>query len=161
MLVAIIATGKDSEDDMNLEVFQMIILIRKLCLASEEKIRKEFGLSSAEFGGILAMSPGERILCHDLSARMGLSASRGSRVVDRLMKKGCIEAQMACDDRRCTRIRLTRKGAGLKRKVEASMAGCQERILKGLPGRRRHQLVECLSDLATAMVNEQSKVQTG
>jgi DNA-binding MarR family transcriptional regulator len=146
---------------MNLRLFELIMLIRKRCLATEEKIRDEFGLSAAEFGGLLVIEPGDRILCHDFSARMGLSPSRGSRVIDRLIKKGYLRAEAVPNDRRCSLLLLMRKGVNLKKKIEIRMDECEQRILSSLSSRQGRQLVDSLKSLATAMLDEQAKVQTG
>lgn len=146
---------------MDLRLFELIMLIRKRCMATEEKIRKDLGLSAAEFAGLLVIEPEDRILCHDFSARMGLSPSRGSRVIDRLIKKGYIKAESVPNDRRCSRLRVMRKGVNLKRKIEMRMDECERRILSNVSQRQGRQLVDSLKILATAMLDEQPKVQTG
>ncbi|MGB4852662.1 MAG: helix-turn-helix domain-containing protein, partial [Ignavibacteria bacterium] len=76
---------------MRYNIIDQIFHLKSVCISKEENIRKELGLSPAEFRGIMAMVQGSDIPCSLLSRKMGLSVSRGSRVTDKLLKGGYLK----------------------------------------------------------------------
>lgn len=113
------------------KLFDLVVTIMKRCQMTEEKIKNEFALSTAEYNGLIAMIPGEKILCNVLSRRMELSPSRGSRVIDRLVKKGYVHTEVP-DDRRSLELSLTRKGSQMRKRIEEKLHECEERMLSTL-----------------------------
>jgi DNA-binding MarR family transcriptional regulator len=113
------------------KLFDLVVTIMKRCQMTEEKIKNEFALSTAEYNGLMAMIPGEKILCNVLSRRMELSPSRGSRVIDRLVKKGYVRTEVP-DDRRSLELSLTRKGSQMRRQIEEKLHECEERMVSTL-----------------------------
>jgi DNA-binding MarR family transcriptional regulator len=107
--------------------------IGKGILAYEDKIRKNLGLTEAEFRGILCIGKGERITCQEFAKRMDLSISRGSRVVDRLCVKSHIE-RVDCDaDRRCKNIWLTEKGREIRRIITQEIQNIEDTLTAEYP----------------------------
>ena len=49
---------------MSKKMFELIISLMKKCQLTEEKIRKDFGLSTAEYNGLLAINKDEKMLSH-------------------------------------------------------------------------------------------------
>ncbi|MGD9347679.1 MAG: MarR family transcriptional regulator, partial [Candidatus Aminicenantes bacterium] len=65
--------------------------LRKKCSDNEERIRISLDLSEAEYNGLLCLNNDEKVTCQEFSERMGLSVSRGSRVIDMLFEKGYLD----------------------------------------------------------------------
>ncbi len=114
------------------KLFDMVVSIMKRCQMTEEKIKNEFALSTAEYNGLMAMIPGEKILCNVLSKRMKLSPSRGSRVAERLVRKGYVRSSQVPNDRRSLELSLTKKGSQMRQCIEEKLHECEERMLSTL-----------------------------
>lgn len=113
-------------------IIDLIIGIKGKCLEKEESIRQEFNLSPAEYRGILAMMPGQPCNCNALSKNMGLSVSRGSRVVEKLIKNKYLEQEISKEDRRNVILKLAPKGTRVRRKIETVLNECEQTIQKKL-----------------------------
>ena len=132
------------------KLFDMVVSIMKRCQMTEEKIKNEFALSTAEYNGLLAMIPGEKILCNALSKRMELSPSRGSRVIERLVRKGYVRSSQVPNDRRSLELSLTREGTNMRQRIEGKLHECEERMLSTL-SRSEQDLVRQGLTLLTAV----------
>ena len=110
-------------------VISLIFDLKLSCLAKEEKIREELNLSPAEYKGILTIEPGSSLPCSKLSKAMGLSVSRGSRVIDKLIKNGYLKADSAAKDRRVMNVFLTSKGFRIQTKIHNLLEECESIIL--------------------------------
>ena len=66
------------------------------------------------------MAADEALGAGALSRRMGLSASRGSRVIDGLVRRGLLLRRVDDEDRRAALVTLSAKG----RNVKQGMDGC-------------------------------------
>lgn len=132
-------------------MFELIIMLMKKCQLTEDRIRKDFGLSTAEYNGLLAIDKNEKMFCHTFSKKMGLSTSRGSRVIDRLTRKGYLKGEAVPGDRRILQISMTRKGASLKKHIEDKIDECESKILAKLSARQRLDVRSALEMLAEIM----------
>ena len=139
---------------MSNELFTLMIMVVKHCSLSEEKIRKEFKLSLAEYNGLLALENGEKVLCNVFSKKMGLSPSRGSRVINRLIDKGYLRGNRLLNDKRGLIVSLSRKGKAIKAKLAQRMSECERKILKHLSAKKRKEVKEALRILAEVMAKE-------
>ncbi|UCG29347.1 MAG: MarR family transcriptional regulator [candidate division WOR-3 bacterium] len=135
---------------MSKKLFELIVMLMKKCQLTEAKIRNEFGLSLAEYNALLTIRGDEKMLCHAFSKKMGLSASRGSRIIDRLTKKGFVKGEAVPDDRRTLEISMTDKGIELKNLISKRMDECESNILGKLSTRQREDVriaLEMLSEI--------------
>ena len=132
-------------------IIDLILGIKGKCLDKEESIRQEFKLSPAEYRGILAMTPGQPCNCNALSKNMGLSVSRGSRVVEKLIKHKYLEQKISKEDRRNVILKLAPKGTRVRKKIEVVLNECEQTIQKKLSVSEKkdtiklfHKLEDCL-----------------
>ncbi|MFC2165812.1 MarR family winged helix-turn-helix transcriptional regulator [Acidobacteriota bacterium] len=121
--------------------------IREKCLAKEEEIRQILKLAETEYRGLLCFEGNERITCQEFSARMNLSVSRGSRVIDRLFDEGYIERADLSSDRRCKNIWLTKKGNVVRRKIDEQRQLCEEKLTSEYSEAKIKKLKKELGDL--------------
>ena len=68
------------------DIKNLIFQVKSGCHAKEDEIREKLNLSPAEFRAILTLEPGAAVPCNVLSKKMFLSVSRGSRVIEKLLK---------------------------------------------------------------------------
>jgi len=117
---------------MEKSLVDLIIELKKGCMKDEKQIRTICNVSLAEYKGIMVISEGEKITCNILSKKMGLSPSRGSRIIDNLVKKGYLLRLVNPGDRRSFVISLSSLGAKVKSQIEQERNNCEKRIRKKL-----------------------------
>lgn len=117
---------------MDKNVIDVIFALKTNCCSREEKIREELKISPAEFKGLVSIEPGVIVPCKVLSQRMGLSVSRGSRVIEKLMKNGFMDEAKTGSDRRVMNVTLSKKGITAHKKINKSLQECEHKILKNL-----------------------------
>ena len=100
---------------------------------TKENIRKGTGLTAAEFKALLCLEIDEEISCQDLSVRMHLSVSRGSRVIEGLFKKGYLERTDNPTDRRCKNVWLTDSGVLIRKRIETQTKAYEEKLTADIP----------------------------
>lgn len=113
----------------------------------KDRIRKGAGLTGAEFKGLMCLKIDEKISCQDLSGRMNISVSRGSRIIEGLFTKGFLERTDSPTDRRCKNVWLTNSGAQVRKRIEAQIHECEERLTANIPSNRLDNLKNELVDL--------------
>jgi len=129
------------------KLIDIVEKIREKCLTKEEEIRQILNLTETEYRGILCFDGNEKITCQEFSARMNLSVSRGSRVIDRLFDEGYIERADLSSDRRCKNIWLTKKGAAIQRRIDEQRKSCEEKLTANYSETKIKKLKKELSDL--------------
>ncbi|UCD06027.1 MAG: MarR family transcriptional regulator [candidate division WOR-3 bacterium] len=136
---------------MSKKLFELIVMLMKKCQLTETRIRNEFGLSVAEYNALLTIGRDEKMLCNAFSEKMGISASRGSRIIDRLTKKGFVKGEAVPDDRRILKISMTDKGIELKGLINKKMEECENNILGKLSKQQREDVRGALEMLSEIM----------
>lgn len=136
---------------MSRRLFELILAIKRKCQCNEEQIQAELGLSQAEFNGLIVLDEERELLGCEFARQMGLSPSRGSRVLNALVTHGYVRTPFSPEDRRAIRVTLTGKGRRMKAKIADRMASCEKRIIDHLDTRGRRQVVQALELLETAL----------
>ncbi len=132
MLIANIANSTEVDDKMKKSLVDLIIELKKGCMEDEEQIRTLCKVSLAEYKGIMVIGEGEKITCNILSKKMGLSPSRGSRIIDGLVRKGYLLRMGNPEDRRSFVLSLSPKGVKIRKQIEQERSNCEYRIRKNL-----------------------------
>jgi len=136
---------------MSRHLFELILAIKRKCQCNEEQIQDQLGLSRAEFNGLMVLDARQAVLGCEFARRMGLSPSRGSRVLNTLATGGYVKTQLSPNDRRAILISLTRKGKHMKNRIVDRIKTCEKRIRRNLDDARFGQVTEVLELLATAL----------
>jgi len=110
----------------------LIIELKKGCMNDEEQIRTLCNISLAEYKGIMVADENMQITCSILSQKMGLSLSRGSRIIENLVKKGYLVRMINPYDRRSFVVSLSSDGVKLKTQINQERINCEKRIIKRL-----------------------------
>lgn len=117
---------------MEKNLVDLIIELKKGCMEDEKQIRTLCNVSLAEYQGIMKINITERITCNIISKKMGLSPSRGSRIIDGLVRKGYLLRMGNLEDRRSFVLSLSPKGVKIRKQIEQERSNCEYRIRKNL-----------------------------
>ncbi len=118
---------------MNKSIVELIFELKFTCMSKEESIREELKLSPSEYRGLLTIQPQQVVSCMQMSNDMGLSKSRGSRVIDKLIESGYLKEAKNDGDKRVFNVKLTPKGLNAIKKINNVMSECENAILKNIP----------------------------
>lgn len=132
-------------------IFDIITSIKKKCLDKEESIQKEYLLSPAEYNGLLSVKPNETYSCNQLSKKLGLSVSRSSRVLEKLVRNGYFKEIKNKEDRRVLWIRLTEKGKSTRDKINNRLYECEKDIVNRLQKSELYSLENALNKLSDVL----------
>lgn len=99
------------------EIYDIILRLKDFCASNENQISSICNVSLGELKGINAINTHENITCTELSKRIYLSPSRGSRIIDNLVKKGYLSRKVKDCDRRSILLCLTDKGERIKDEI--------------------------------------------
>ena len=133
---------------MEKNLVDLIIELKKGCMEDEKQIRTLCNVSLAEYKGIMEIGTTERITCNVLSEKMGLSVSRGSRIIDSLVRKRYLLRMTNPEDRRSFVLSLSSKGAEIKKQIEQERSNCEYRLRKNLSVREVELIKEGLELIA-------------
>jgi DNA-binding MarR family transcriptional regulator len=117
---------------MGERLFELILAVKRKCQGNEEQIQEELGLSQAEFNALIVLDSQQEISGCEFAARMALSPSRGSRVLNKLVTDGYVKAVAGPSDRREIAISLTPEGRQVREEIIGRMETCESRICAGL-----------------------------
>jgi len=148
LLIANIANGTKVDSKMEKKLVDLIIELKKGCMEDEKQIRALCNISLAEYQGIMKINITERITCNILSKKMGLSISRGSRIIDGLVRKGYLLRTTNPEDRRSFVLSLSSKGIKIRKQIEQERNNCEYRIRKNLSAREVGLIKEGLELIA-------------
>ncbi|MBN1760058.1 MAG: winged helix-turn-helix transcriptional regulator [Chitinispirillaceae bacterium] len=140
-----------NKDVMANRIIDLIVALKHKCSIREEDIQQEFSLSQAEYHGVVVMESGEKITCSEFSERLGLSPSRGSRIIGKMMEKGFINYDSIPGDRRAHSLSLTPKGKRVKIKVEQKKDECEKTIREHYSEQQAGELKTTLTGLLEAL----------
>lgn len=132
-------------------LFELILAVKQKCQCNEEQIQEQLGLSAAEFHGLMVLDGGQAVLGGEFAERMGLSPSRGSRVLNKLVTDGLVKAELSPKDRRSISVSLTDRGLRMKGRITGHMRACESRICSKLDRADVQQVRGALELLAAAL----------
>ena len=108
-------------------VIDAILELKNRCNFGDE-IGRAYRLTAREVGCIFKIAAHQSISSKDLSHLMGLSASRGSRIVSKLADRGFIHAEIDSEDRRLVRLSLTMAGKHCNTDILREKQACEQRL---------------------------------
>jgi len=154
LLIANIANGTEVNNKMEKKLVDLIIELKKDCMIDEEQIRTLCNISLAEYKAVMEISAIEKITCNVLSKKMGLSPSRGSRIIDGLVRKKLLLRTTNPEDRRSFVLSLSSKGAKIKDDIERERNNCEKRIREKLSTKEFDVIKESL-ELVTKIFHQE------
>ncbi len=136
---------------VKIRLIDLVIALKHSCMLKEDSIREEFSLSPAEYRGILAINPAEALTAGEISSKMGLSVSRGSRVIEKLTKNGYLKRTGDSNDRRCLKIALADKGQKVRSKIDKMLDRCEKEFESKLPKSEIKSFINSLDKLTAIL----------
>ncbi len=136
---------------MDEQLFELILAVKRKCQGHEDEICGALGLSQAEFHALLLLDGRQEMLGGEFSGRMGLSPSRGSRVLNRLVDDGLARVRLGADDRRTIHVGLTEKGRRTRERVTACMRACEDRLRGHFTPGELHRVRKALQQLTAVL----------
>ena len=106
--------------------------LRRCCDRIQANVGKETRLSDAQCTALQAMPEIGTLSTGELCRTMGLSASRGGRVIEELVQANLMERVTDPHDRRINRMTLTARGLEQQRKLKTLLGHCEALILSHL-----------------------------
>jgi len=135
------------------KIFDIITNLKNKCLDKEISIQKEYSLSPAEYNGLLSVEPSVIYSCNQLSKKLGLSISRSSRVLYKLIQNGYLKAIRDKEDRRVLKVTLTEKGQNIRRKINKKLDECEKDILGKINKSELHLFENTLNKLSDIFIS--------
>ena len=148
MPIANIVNGTEVDNKVEKNLVDLIIELKKGCMEDEKQIRTLCNISLAEYKAVLEIETTKRITCNVLSEKMGLSPSRGSRIIDGLVRKEYLLRTTNPEDRRSFVLSLSSKGIKIKKQIEQERNNCEYRLRKNLSAREVKLIKEGLELIA-------------
>jgi DNA-binding MarR family transcriptional regulator len=118
-----------------------------------------FGISVSQCYALEALGEHGELKMGDLAARMRLSVSTMTRVVDQLVEHGLVRRARSGDDRRVCCVAPTTAGRALLAKISSELLESERAILEKVPAGHRNSVISGLEELSRA-IDEWRAVKT-
>ncbi len=129
----------------------LIFEILPICQRKETELADDHGLLPAEFKCLRLMGSEGSLNNKDIAKRMNLSASRITRIMDGLVKKGYMQREIDKGDRRNMKISLSRRGKNLTNKLNDAYIEIHSEILQDIDISRHESLITNMEHLHSAV----------
>lgn len=117
----------------DVEILDLIIELRKKCSEMDQDLMDRLNLSQSELMFFSSLKNCMGINSNELARTMGLSASRVSRVIDKLVVNGYLDRNIDASDRRAITLCLTEEGRKVRREIDQKRGECEARMKSALP----------------------------
>lgn len=121
------------------------------CEQKELKISSQHGLTHAEFRCLRIFGESQGVNNKHIANKMNLSASRLTRIIDGLEKKGYVARSLNQDDRRNLRLSITDKGNILIRELNSSYLNMHKKILSNIPESKHEAVIDAMESFSVAI----------
>jgi MarR family transcriptional regulator, organic hydroperoxide resistance regulator len=121
------------------------------CQEKESKLAEQYGLTQAEFRCLRSFGTEENLNNKSIAERMGLSPSRLTRIIDRLVKKEYIVREINNTDRRNMCVSLSGKGIQIVQLLNQSYLDIHKEILEDIDESQHSPLISAMTSLLSAL----------
>jgi len=132
-------------------IMGMIYELKKKCSQSDQRLMRDLKISQSELLFFSALDNCQGISSPELAKNMGLSLSRISRIVDKLVINGYLDRNADTTDRRAIKLCLTPKGKSIRNKIDKSRNECEERLLEIIPSEDITRFEQIFSQIVLKM----------
>ncbi len=132
-------------------ILSMVYEIKKKCAQIDQRLMDELNISQSELLFFSALDNCQGMSSPELAKNMGLSLSRISRVVDKLVVNGYLDRNTDAADRRAITLCLTAKGKVVRSKIDEVRSECEARLLEKIPSEEIERFKETISKIVTDM----------
>jgi|GEM_PF-383471 len=142
---------KDFVMDVTSGIMGIVYQMKKKCAQIDQNLMEELNITQSELLFFSSLDDCQGISSNELSRTMGLSPSRVSRVVDKLVISGYLDRNIDSSDRRAITLCLTEKGKEAKQKIDAERQKCENQVLKVLPNEEVEKFREIIDKIIKAI----------
>jgi DNA-binding MarR family transcriptional regulator len=121
------------------------------CQQKESIFAQQYGLTQAEFRCLKLFEKKEVVNNKTIAKRMGLSASRLTRIIDGLVAKGYTKREINPSDRRNMDVDLSKKGQLLVQKLDNAYINIHKELLEEIEDSQHKPLIFAMTNLLSAM----------
>ena len=132
-------------------IMSMIYELKKKCSQSDQRLMRDLKISQSELLFFSALDNCQGISSPELAKNMGLSLSRISRIVDKLVVNGYLDRNADTADRRAIKLCLTSKGKAIRNKIDKARNECEERLLEIIPSADITRFEQIFSEIVLKM----------
>ena len=132
-------------------ILSMIYEMKKQCAKVDQQLMDDLNISQSELLFFSALDTCKGLSSPELAKNMGLSASRVSRVVDKLVVNGYLDRNTDVADRRAITLCLTPKGKVIRGKIDKVRNECEARLLESIASEEVEQFREIISKIVLNM----------
>lgn len=113
-------------------IIDLLYELKKKFMLMDDVFVEEHNLSQAEYHAFIAISSSDKVSSNQLAEKMGLSLSRISRIVDKMVVKGYLLRSTSDRDRRAIHLELTQEGKELMEKMLTYRSACELKIIQNV-----------------------------
>lgn len=135
---------------MKTNILELLQELQKKCAATDLKLQTELNLTQAEFQYILASISSESLEPSKMANEIGISLSRISRVVEKLVQKNILSRIANKTDRRAIILDFTPQGKEIQEKIKKEKSTCESKITEGLSP----EMMEILTNNLYHLINK-------
>jgi len=114
------------------------------------RLGNKHGLTESEFRCLRLFGSDNGLSNKKIAARMNLSESRLTRIIDRLVEKGYMTREFGRNDRRSLNLTLSRKGKSFAHKLEKLNDDIHLKILNDIKISQHKPLINVMENLFSA-----------
>ncbi len=115
------------------EILSLVYEMKKKCGDLDIQLMEHLNLSQSELLFFASLDQCTGISSPELARNMGLSPSRISRVIEKLVVDGYLDRNVDKSDRRAITLCLTEEGRKIRAEIERSRSECESRLVRALP----------------------------
>jgi len=115
------------------EILDLVFEMKKKCAVIDNQLMDQLHLSQSELLFFSSLDQCTGISSPELAKNMGLSPSRISRVIEKLVVNGYLDRNTDKSDRRAITLCLTEDGKKIRAEIDKHREECETRILEVLP----------------------------
>jgi MarR family transcriptional regulator, organic hydroperoxide resistance regulator len=132
-------------------IMNMFYEMKKKCTKADQRMMEDLNISQSELLFFSALNNCQCISSPELAKNMGLSLSRISRVVDKLVVRGYLDRNIDTTDRRAIKLCLTPKGKAIRSRIEKVRGECELRLLELISAAEMERFGETFSKIVLNM----------
>ena len=132
-------------------IMSIVYEMKKKCSQMDQQLMDELSISQSELLFFSSLNNCQGISSPELAKSMGLSASRVSRVVEKLVVNGYLDRNTDISDRRAITLCLTDKGKIVRNTIDKVKNDCEARLLETIPSEEVEKFREIISKIIVNM----------
>lgn len=133
------------------EILGLVYEMKRKCAAIDAQLMEHLHLSQSELLFFSALDQCTGISSPELAKNMGLSLSRISRVIEKLVVDGYVDRNIDKSDRRAITLCLTERGRQIKHEIDKNRQECEARLLNIIPQPEVEKFREIISKMIQEM----------